>query len=531
MQVDCSVRATALALVIVSASVTWSLCSAAPATLPAAMDMFTDLVQRLGISAEAIKAPTAESERHSYAMLLAGGPYDWVIPPFRVQRAGVDVAQRSIMAAYLSRALAERGLTVADPNLVARAFGEDRALSETPTFYGLTKQLDARNLLIGYVGHDEHGHLVLTLSVERQPGSAVAPNALMTWKDVDFSDEMPPALAIRARLPEILQALGVHGSGHATVSVGASKFQLPISPTGLVGAPRGDPLDSAIRLAILGALAPPNTRGADRLFEQALTSVPDTPASQDAAFVRAYALFRLNLRPAALRAIANSRTPGANALREIVNGNATGMAAIVHRSAGYQRLILEIELHDLVVNYNRNDRQPMPVTLAKLAERDPSWDALLSGRWEVGNPWATRSNLELKVVLDRAYPISGIALADIAASGDATPGQTPQWTDVELSVYNHVRRLLADSSKLWCCGAELDGRGSVTVRSCGVGRIRWGDLKHSYQGGPSWPDRRLQPSQTTPSRWRCYACAGGGAFQFHQGAGSRNSASSRRRER
>ena len=62
-------------------------------------------------------------EREAFAELHSGGNYDWAVMPFRVQDAGVDRTQRSMMARMLAGALADRGLSVADPDASILTYG------------------------------------------------------------------------------------------------------------------------------------------------------------------------------------------------------------------------------------------------------------------------------------------------------------------------------------------------------------------------------------------------------------------------
>jgi hypothetical protein len=423
---------------------------AAPSLLPPHEDVATRLLDRRIAPGVANLPPTVKREREAFTELLSGS-YDWAVMPFRVQDAGVDRAQRSMMARILARALADRGLSVADPGLLERAAGEDRRVAPAQNSAELFEHLGARNVVAGYVGHDERGRLRITLSVERAPSQGVGGGPFVTWSDLPFSVEIPPMEAFRARLPEILDALHVGGTPRANQTARAEAFEFPESPSGLVATPGANALDDAIRLLILATLAPHNSRAAERLFERSLLSLPSHGESTGVAFVRASSLFHLNLRPAALMALQDSHSPGIDGLREILNGNVPGTRELVQKTTGYQRFVLEFELQDLGLQYHSDVHNPLPAILATLASRSAGWATLIDQRWYAADAWHARSNGPLKDFLDHAYPVPGLSLRDVIDGLAATPGQEPTWTDVEVSVRNHIRRLMADQRLRWCC--------------------------------------------------------------------------------
>jgi hypothetical protein len=451
---------------------------AAPTYSPPVPDAAASVLLSDAVMHEGVTESGPAVEQEAFAALLSGGQFDWVVAPFQVQSAAVDLSQRSIMAADVARALVARGLRVADPTLVARALGERRRSLDLNAVYQLCNKLGARNLIVGFVGHDPQSHLLVTLKIQSPPGSAGASAPYVSWSDLSYSADNPPFSVFHAHLPDFLAALRIPGATPAPHPVRASAFTFPETPAGLATSHGDNPLDDAVRLAILSELAPPNTRSAERLLERVLLSIEGVDTSQDASFLRAYAMLHLNMRPAALREVQAVRAPAAQALLRIINGNVPGTAELVHRTAGYERFILELELRDLEAHYDNERLRPLPALLEHLSKRNGTWAALLGRRWTKFFIREPSSNEDLEQVLNAEYPLPGVDLEEALARRAATPGQEVRWTDVELLAVNHIRRLMADQRARWCCEHSF-----VRVNDWDVVAVieGWAELTASWQ--------------------------------------------------
>jgi hypothetical protein len=396
------------------------------------------------------------AERADFASLLAGGHFSWLVAPTQVQKEGFAQAERSLFSAMIAEALVRANVQVPDTYVVDRALGGGKRRLRVVDIATVAELVGATNVLVPYLGHDETGELTLTIAVYRKPTSSapllsVTPQYL-TWDKVRYSEEMPPAAALSALMPEILQRLGVTSQDSQSTASPPHALELPQSPELLVktGAAT-DPLGDAARFAVLAALTPPDTRAAERLFEKTLLSAQQTPSAPEQAFLRAYALYHLGLRPAAIRALLGSNSQDTAALSAIINGNFIGTETLVNQTSGYKRVLLELELHDLARQYGRDETKPLTPTLAALAGRDPAWSTLLGIRWDFFRPWPDQDNTQLKRLLDQKLPVPGQSLAQVVAAHRVTPAQALTWSDLQLSARDHIRAYMKREQTSLCC--------------------------------------------------------------------------------
>ena len=407
-------------------------------------------------------APTwAEGEKNAFTALFKGSRYEWLVAPVQVQQQGFDRPERSLMTAELTHAFAECGLSLPDPYLLQRALGEGSRRISLNDIDRFAQVVGAKNIVVPFVGHNESNSMILTLGIFRKPDVATSIFTVrpiyLTVSDRQFSDEIAPIEVFAAALPELLSGIGLQTSSHPQPGNSTTKLgQLPDAPEMLAAPHPVGSLADAARFAVFGEIAPPRTRGSERLFERSLLAARRAPQTAEQRFLNAYALFRLNLRPAAMRILQSGSSPGIVALKAIVNGNLTGTETLVHRASGYERLILEIELNDLAHAYGHAEQRPLPPPLVALSSRSPTWQALLEPRWNYSNTNHDLSNVALKRVLDRIYPLEGESLDELLAAHAAAPGMPATASYVELTVHEHIRHLMTTRRGAWCCSSVAE---------------------------------------------------------------------------
>jgi hypothetical protein len=396
------------------------------------------------------------AERKAYADLVAGAHTDWLLAPTQVQMRGFGVAERSAVTAMLAQDLADAGIIVPSTFLVERALGDGHRVLAPEAIDALAQKVGAANIILPYIGQDGAGHLTLSLVVYRKstlstPMASQIPR-WFTWKGIGFSDEAPPLVAIAGLRGEILQSLGFTTPSATEALASAKSFVIPASPEALVAQDKPTPvLDNAAALAIFAVLTPPTTRGSDRLYERTLLAALRAPASPEQRFLTSYALFRLGMRPNALRILEGDHSAALTALKAVVNGNLTGTDALVRRTSGYQRFILEIELHDLACWYQHDASGALPKNLSDLSARSDWWATLIQARWNDYTPGADLDSRSLKTLLDRHFALPGQSLEDMIAGRAITPGLRLTEADVQMSVLQHVRGVLARDQASLCC--------------------------------------------------------------------------------
>jgi tetratricopeptide (TPR) repeat protein len=435
-----------------------TMAQASPSDVPPIPDSFQSMVsQHTELRQGVADNVWLNDDKRAFSGLLTGSNFDWVVVPFQVQHFGFDAAERSMMTAALADALAECQLTVPDPYLVERALGEGQRTYNGAEIDRLSQIVKAKNVIVPFVGHDADNHMVLTFQVYHKlkgEDSIFTTRVMnMTWGGLTYSDTLPPFEVVIEMLPELLKNIRINGCHLSPTQSAAGDIKIPQSLQTLVTGASNDSLKAAVNLAILGELGPTDWRASQRRFERSLLISRRLSDSPERTFLRAYALFRLNLRSAALAVMESHASAALDALRAIINGNVTGTKALVDRSNGYKRLILEFQLNDLNRQYGY-EAPPIPAApLLQLAAQSPAWDALIRRRWNSYESPEYQSNAVLKLILDETFPIKGWSLADLVASHAAVPGKELRSNDVELSVRQHVRRLMSEHHDQWCCNS------------------------------------------------------------------------------
>jgi hypothetical protein len=451
----CLKRATALVTTLLSMGAAVA-CWAAPSSAPPIRDSlwipaFSEGLYRLD---QTVAWPVAE--RKAYAELLAGEHSDWLLAPTQVQMQGFSVAERSAITALLAQDLADAGVAVPNTFLVERALGDGHRELRPDTIDAIAQGIGATNVILPYVGHDSAGRLTLTLTVYRKPSPKTPLTSQIphwfTWSGIKYSDEIAPVTAVVTLRAEIIQSLGFSTIRTAEAPVASKPFAIPASPEALLVAERtAVPLDNAAALALLAVTAPPASRGADRLYERTLLAALRAPDSPQQRFLYAYALLRLGMRPNALQVLQGSlKSPALIALKAIVNGNLTGTETLVQHTSGYQRFILEFELHDMACWYRHGADKAPPAVLMELSAKSDWWATLIRARWNT-YAGADIDSVSLKHLLDRHYPLAGQSLQDLIEGHAVTPGQSLTETDIQIGVLQHVRGALAHEQPRLCC--------------------------------------------------------------------------------
>lgn len=402
------------------------------------------------------------SDKQTFSALFAGSQFDWLLLPMQIQSQGFDPAERLLMDAELAYALRHQGISVPDPYLIGRALGSGERLVDLAAVDTLSRLMGATTIVLPYVGHDEAGNLKVTLAVYLKSSKSASLDAVQpryfVAQDQHFDDRSAPIDAFRAALPELMKALGLGVPARLAVPQSTALIRLlrlPESPEQLTVPGDDGALADAARLAVLAYLIPPDNQAVDRLFARTLSAALRAPASPQQEFLRAYALLRLGLRPAALAVLQGRNAPALLALAAIANGNLTGIEKLIAATSDYERLILEGEAHDLFHAYfPGSDDQPLAAFTAAVAARSGLWQLLLHRRWVYGRPGSESSNVPLKQVLDQLYPVSGQSLQNILNAQQATLSQAVGGFNPELSAHEHIGHLLREQAPRWCCLAS-----------------------------------------------------------------------------
>ncbi|HUJ88226.1 MAG TPA: hypothetical protein VLX30_15365 [Burkholderiales bacterium] len=404
-------------------------------------------------------------EKKLYAELLQGRKFDLVVVPFQVQDFALDRPTRSLMTAELTRAIGRAAsLPMADPYVVQRALGDGARRIDEEGVGQLAKQLGAKRVVWGYVGHDRKGAMAVTISVQawvgdRQTGYLGTP-MLHSYEKLAFTDEHPPIEVYDSLLPRILKDLGYDPAASAPPQA-QSEFTdkgLPATPFGLTGA-EASPARDAYYLQLLGALTPRRAeRTRERLFEKSLLALRRmTPASPQYRALKARAYMYLGLRPAALHAIKDPANAEEKELYAALNGDLPATGALAAQQTQLAtRLLAMLDANTIAADYSVATVQGSAEKTASLKLPGDFWPVVVGRAFADWSWWTQEENIVLKFMLDQELPVAGYTAEGIVRGAATLGDRTRAQASVDLSVLEHARKLLAATPSKWCCEMPLD---------------------------------------------------------------------------
>jgi hypothetical protein len=396
------------------------------------------------------------AEHAAFKSALAKQRVDVLVAPFQVQGYGLERTERALMSADLAYQLGG-SVRVADPFLVARALGEGARRYERNDIVNLARAVGARTALIGYVGHDRAHHMTVTietLTLDATKPALVTATAQKDWRAVPFADANPPFAVFHGMLPSIVKDLGFVAAGKTGARKAAA---LPSSASFSLADLASDKtaIGASVALDLLGALASSTDELArERLFERALVTSWHFDAPGDStAFARAYALFGLDHRPAALEALNGASRREAVTLRALLNGNSTeareGLPSIDNPLV---RLLLALKVDDLRFIYH-DDKAPQTSSAEAFGALAIDWKILVGARADDGNPWSADEPAGLKYLLDTVFPVEGLGVGSVVG-GNIVVGKSADDVTVSLANVRHVSRFIESAAIPACCSEQ-----------------------------------------------------------------------------
>jgi hypothetical protein len=386
------------------------------------------------------------SQRQLHGDFLGAKRYDVVVAPFQTRGYPFDQIARSLVTRYLVDAIESRyGTHLPHPDIVELATSRnDRAL-DIQSVYQLATAVNAKHLVLGYMGHDLKGKMSVVIEVV-SPGTKgfnqQSPRTTANWDNLTFDDVRLPSeafLAIRERVIDRLE-LDIHGKTKEKIRIGSEERN--IDAIEKWSAQRDTPvLNAALRLQLLGTLAPvPDDRFREQLYERSLVALAKLKnKTPHVRWLKSRAFGALYRRPAALSLASPAGTASLRALRERLNGSLPNMAAeVVKIDSPTERLLTELDEHDLRAAYGESVDSK---ALDEKAKKYPAIEFLLNRRLHDSDPWYVQSNAVIKKELDRVFPIRDFSLESIVHAG-MLQGKPVDQNDIDLSVEQHYRRML-----------------------------------------------------------------------------------------
>jgi tetratricopeptide (TPR) repeat protein len=411
------------------------------------------------------RAPAWESaEKNFYETLLSNGRFEVLVVPFQVQDYALDRTSRSLMTAELALAISATGKKVPDPYLVARALGEGERRLNSEDVYRLAGKLGVDRIVWGYVGHNRENEMRITMQYQDRAAGITIAQAPLKFRHLEkivFSDDDPPIEVFRRGLPDVLGAAGFAAAAGDS-PVPESRFEdtgLPRSPLGMLS-DKAEPARDARYLQLLAALTPASEeRARERFNEKSMLQILRmSPTSPDYGVLKARALMQMGLRPAALKTLGTPKSIEEKHLFAMLNGNLPDAQRYASQiGSGAKAFTAQLELNDIATTYGARSKEQSLKAAEALKLPGDAWRFLAIRSFTDWDVWSQFENIQLKALLDQEFPVVGFTAEGIvrgaASLGDLRNAQVA----MELSVLDHVRKLLGLRPADWCC-TSVDAR-------------------------------------------------------------------------
>ncbi len=349
---------------------------------------------------------------------LEGETADILVVPFQVENHGFDAASRSLMTLSLAHRLATgTGLRIANPVVVANALGNPGRQYSDEDIRQIARQVEARRVIVGKVGHDNAGHMSLSVSMLEFEENYLAGQIreIFTASDLEFDDHRLPYHVFLENRDEI--ASRIAGDLARIKTRKFSRVELEFPPPLLRSPKSRSPLADIAYLQTLAVLHPETTDGRYRgfLFERSLVLLEYiSEKSPNYVLLKARALLYLNRRPAAIDLLSGNLDSAATALRAYADGN---LPALEEARSDIKEPLLaalaEIEAERLKIIYHG---APNRDAAESYIETGDVWGPLFFAALADHDGFRPFTTVHLKASLDAAFPDPAKSLETFVAA-------------------------------------------------------------------------------------------------------------------
>lgn len=401
-----------------------------------------------------------------YAQLLAQGEFDVLVVPCQVEHYALSRSTRSLITARLAAAVAATGrYRVPDPHLVARALGDGERRIHPEEVYALAHKLGVRRIVWSYAGYaDPQRSMKFSIQHQDRLDSGyfdmhLEPVTLQKFASLEFSDEVPAIEAFAKVLPEALKSVGIDFVGAEQPVARGSQPSVPSSILEVTKS-SGEPSRDARFFQLLAALTPSHAEHTRARFaEKSLLAVLGmSPRSPDYKYLKARAWMYIGERAAAVKTLGVPASAQEKHLLAVLDGNLPAVQQLTPEiKAPLDALVARIDANNLAARYGAVDQQKSRADARALKLKGEAMQLLTERAFTEWSLWEQYDNVALKRLLDREMPIPGFSLNEIAG-GIATVADVEKLRSAaNLSVLDHVRRLLAANAAKWCCMPATPG--------------------------------------------------------------------------
>jgi hypothetical protein len=423
---------------------------------------FIDRSMLSAIPSTYARPPSAWStnEKRLYETALTGSHYDVLMVPLQVNDWGFDRASRSVMTAELTDAIARsQPGKVPDPYLIAKVLGDGQRRYPDQEIYRIAELVSAKRIIWGAVGHDQKGRMTVTILSQLRPegrantGRWTTSIAAHRILDIAFDDKRSPIEAFEQRIPDLLKSLGIEPPQPAvpgfagTLDLG----EIPESPLRLTEA-ADNPVREAYAFLLFGSLTPGHMeRSRERFVEKAILALSRvSPTAPEYRALRARAYMMMGYRSAALEALGTPESAEERGVQAALNGNLPEVRAeAAHEGNPLKRFIAQLDANRIAADYGVTTPIQSLEKVKALNLPGRVWPFLAGRAFDDWDPWAHFDNASLKSLLDVEFPIKGFRLQDLLQGAVSIGDADKLQTRVDLSVFNHVQKYVADHALNW----------------------------------------------------------------------------------
>jgi len=399
-----------------------------------------------------------QTEKKFFTELLARNSYDVLVVPFQNNSSAIDSAGRFLMTLYMSDTVSKTGLRTPDPEQVLLALGESSRKYERKEVLGLAAKLNVKTIIWCYVGHEGRKVSFKIKAEEISTGISRLEEFNAKYNDIAL-----PSTIFNSKVETLVENLLDARINNANlVQKKPLPVKMPLAPAYMVKNAKESPLLSAYYLQTLGALSIPSPHR-DRLFARSLLAASYIDSDRDdvnLSLLRARAYFYLNRRPKALDILKNKFSNEDRALLAMLNGDLVELEKYSKNiNNDVDRYISMIELEKL--RYTYKDKVDEAI-VSEFSMRHLMYSFLMKRQFSHQDPWSVQSNIELKKVMDREFPLEGESLENLF-SRQAVLVDLDMENEIDLSIEAHFKKYIKRKVDKVCCRKYMWNPGNIDL--------------------------------------------------------------------
>ncbi|MBU2453834.1 MAG: hypothetical protein KJ668_11035, partial [Proteobacteria bacterium] len=405
-----------------------------------------------------------EFEKELYRSIFKDKQYDVLIVPFQNLARPIALSSRKIITNRMAFELRQRSAINIPPlNLVYRALGNTARYFEDKDVYRLASQLKVKKILWGFIGHyydKEKKKTMYRISIIREettPEGRRGESISKSWEGIPVGPDNFPSSAFSSILDEVLNFVGFAEKKtneefkNETIAI-VDDLKLPENLLKMVRQSDRHPLVQAYYMQLMGLLSPSvcSVELQKDFFIRSLSLLWQADeSSPDVKLLKARAYLYLDQRPKAVKLLGYSGTPEAKAFKEFLNANLPAQKTYIQQiKSPVKKLMAQLEQYHLEAVYASAKKRP---EIRWVVESVPeSWQYLVAQKLMGHDSWSNQSNIPLKAILDKEFPVGGVTMEAHYKSALASGELEQKRMEFEMLFIDHIwEAIRSDETRLF----------------------------------------------------------------------------------